>query len=691
MPQSRSTAEIFKDIRLLCCEPGFLHALSAIVFRDSFLAVDLNGEVQHDEDHRYSRSRLNNNEVMLLVGLLVQSESSNVFETVGDTENLVSRADNLLEEFHTALEAPLRQLSQIQSQQENPKSSFGEIAKEAIYYGAESAYVFQYRQFARYRYRKDMIWLLSNKGISIRSIIDIADYLLHRVNSQTTLLMDDNYNVTKPPMAPEVSNALLVDKKSLIKEFGQKALAFLDAFSIPINNSNRSFDHPFGFNEANVRPILDLGQYVYIVNQFRLFESIYESPYYWMLADRDYKDTAANNRGKFLETTIAKMFQKVFGEEYVFSNVLIKRSKSEIAAEADVLVIYGEFVLVIQAKSKRLTMEARSGDTKKLKDDFGSAVQSAYDQANKFIDLLISGAQCEIGLNKSGKFEFLARAFPIVILSDHFPSLTFLTNHLIEVREKRYPAVLDIFFIDALQTLLNDPVEILYYLQQRTRFFDKVTTDSEFNLLGFHMKRKLYFGGEYDWVVVGQDFAADIDDYFIAKELGRSHKVEFVPLEERIGVAKMSEVISILKSGPPEVAGAAMELLDFSGDALQNIANTIDMVQGEVKAGKALKAFSIETHYGGISYVAVNKIDRESISSAEAIAHRHKYNLKKDRWYILLNCVSTPNLIDRVLPIWQKWFESKELERAAQEVDKLFRSTYIPFGTTKVSKENDVN
>ena len=310
MPKNRSTPEIFKDLRLLCCEPGFLHALSAIVFRDSFLAIDLNGEVQHDEDRRYSRSRLNNNEVMLLVGLLVQSESSDVFETVGDTEDLVSRADNLLEEFHTALEAPLRQLSKGQSQQDRPKTNFGDLAKEAIYYGAESAYVFQYRQFARDRYRKDMNWLLSNKGISIRPIIDIADYLLHRVNSQTTLLMDDKDNVTKPPMAREISSALLVDKNSLIKKFGQKALAFLDAFSIPINNSNKSFDNPFGFNKANMRPILDLGQCVYIVNQFRLFESIYESPYYWMLADRDYKDTAADNRGKFLETTIAKMLQK---------------------------------------------------------------------------------------------------------------------------------------------------------------------------------------------------------------------------------------------------------------------------------------------------------------------------------------------------------------------------------------------
>ena len=203
------------------------------------------------------------------------------------------------------------------------------------------------------------------------------------------------------------------------------------------------------------------------------------------------------------------------------------------------------------------------------------------------------------------------------------------------------------------------------------------------------MKHKLYFGEEHDWIMIDRDFAAEIDDYFIAKEVGRSRPVEFLALEERVGVPRMTEVISFLKSGPPENSGAAIELLDFSGEALQNIADNIEMVQAEVRAGKAFKAFSIETHYGGISYVAVSKIDRRMITSAEAVAHRHKYKLKKDRWYILLDYVDSPKMIDCVLPICEKWVESKEMEKTAQEVDKLFRTTYMSFGPTKPAPEND--
>ena len=119
------------------------------------------------------------------------------------------------------------------------------------------------------------------------------------------------------------------------------------------------------------------------------------------------------------------------------------------------------------------------------------------------------------------------------------------------------------------------------------------------------MKKKLYFGDELDLVLIERDFVTDIDDYFIAKESGRPHAAEFLALEDRIDVPRMSKVISFLKSGPPEIAGAAIELLDFSVNALQNIADTIENVQAEVRAGKVFKAFSIETHYGPI-FIARN-------------------------------------------------------------------------------------
>ena len=112
MPESRSETQIFADLRDLCREPGFLHAISSIKFQDFYALIDHQGAVSPSTDHLYSRSRLNNNELMLSVGLLAQADSPAVFEEIADIALLVSRADQLLEEFHTHLEIPMRKALQ---------------------------------------------------------------------------------------------------------------------------------------------------------------------------------------------------------------------------------------------------------------------------------------------------------------------------------------------------------------------------------------------------------------------------------------------------------------------------------------------------------------------------------------------------------------------------------------------------
>ena len=45
------------------------------------------------------------------------------------------------------------------------------------------------------------------------------------------------------------------------------------------------------------------------------------------------------------------------------------------------LVTFGDFAIVVQAKSKKLTLEARKGNSKQLESDFKKAIQDAYNQA----------------------------------------------------------------------------------------------------------------------------------------------------------------------------------------------------------------------------------------------------------------------------------------------------------------------
>ena len=682
---TRSVDKCFAELRSLCHQPGFFHAISRIIFRDFFSKVDQQGVVTFDTE-RYSRARIIHNELMLLVGLAIQSKSPDTYSQIGNTEELVAKADKLLEELHSVLEAPMHtHLDELLREGES-KTSFGDIAREAIFYGAQSAFNSQYRDMARKRYREDTEWLLRNRGISIRPIIEIAKYIEDHVNNHITFVMDQNdYQTAKIPTA-EISNALLVSKDGLIKKFGDKARAFIALFSTSATDANRGFNTLFDFNEANARPLIDIGEYLYLSNQYKLSESIYESPVHWIRDDDNYKNDASKHRGDFLENSIAHDLLKVFGKNHVFPNAMVRRSKSEIGAEADALIIYGEFLLVIQAKSKRLTLEARAGDTEKLENDFRDAVQSAYDQAIKFIELVLDGHAVETVSGELKTFKFLTRPFPIVVLSDHFPALTNFAHHMVKLREGYFPAIFDIFFLDTLLTLIKNPVEILYYLQQRARYFSKVSANSEVDLLGFHLAHKLFVEEQTDFMLLEQDFGSAIEDFYIARETGRPHEFKFVPFEERVpDIPRIKELTSALKVGPPETSGVAIELLDFSGDTLRSISAAIEFARNEVITGKALKSFSIPTQNGGISYVAVRELGTYATQASEAIAHRHKYELKKDRWYVLLDHVYSRNLVDGILPICRKWEESEELQNKMDEFDQIFKTAKLPIFTPKGS------
>lgn len=666
----RSLEEIFEELSTLTHSRGFLNALSKILYRDFFLSIDLETGTYGTSsgvEHLHSRSRLNSNELLLLLGLLVQADAADAFEKSDDVDDQVKRVDELLEEFHQLLEKPMREMIRAQSK-DSKSSNFGEYAREFIYYGAESAYDFQFANFARDRYRNDTEWFLRTQGISIRPLIEIARFIMVQINMRATLSDDSTESLS----ASKITEALSIEKKVLKNKFGGKVENFYRLFALKKNGENKDFNHPFSFNMATARPLIDMGDSIYVASHYKLLESMYDSPFFWMMRDAEYADHASQSRGEFAEQTSYEQLVEVFGEKHVFKNVFIKRAKGEMAAEADVLVVYGEFALVVQAKSKRLTLQARAGDADKIRDDFQNAVQAAYDQAVTFADLLIAGAEC-IVKGKSRQFKFVSRVFPIVILSDHFPSLSILTQNLLKIQKNTSPIVIDIFFLEVMCKLLNEPTELIYYLQQRARFFPKLHTDSEYNILGFHIRHKLYISSEYDFVALNKDFATPVDEIALGlKTDGKSTKIM-----EKIDVPKMKELVSFLKEGPPELAGITIELLDFSSDSLANIVTQIDNVRAEVRAGKALKSFSIDTSFGGLSYVAVDKYDQEALRAASQIAEMHKYKMKKDRWYVLVDYVNSKKTIDAALPIWSKWEASNEMEKFYKELGAATKSTLI--------------
>lgn len=673
-PEPRNLQSIFDDLRALAQSDGTLHDISVLMYRDWVVAIDLQkGKAAYEPEKRWSTTKLNSNEFMLLLGLMVQSPSDHTFSVIILENQFEERADKLLQEFHDRLT-----LDSIDF--EDPAKiveKLGAAAREAIYYGADSFFLHQLERFGRERYRDDFEWLIRNAGIAARPMVEIARFVMEYVSRQMSEIgMMKKEGIT--PSKEDLTNSLLIPKAELVGKFGHnKANAFIAKFATPATNANAPFTSAFVVNQVNLAPMIDIGEHLYAPNAYRLFESIYESPTYWMMADPAYLDTAAKHRGVFLERTAADLFRSVFGAANVHENVTIQPNKKRTAGEADALVVYGEFVIVVQAKSKRVTLKARAGDEEALAKDFEGAIQAPYRQAYEFADLIQAGAECKTKDGKTLVFPPTVRIFPAVVLSDAFPAATFLSNIMLKLSERIAPVIWDLGVLDCVARMLPTPIEFLYYLKCRSHVFSKMHSDSEYNFLGYHLKYKLPLDSEYEFMTLHKDFAEVVEDFMMPQDVGMK-PTRPVSILERLDIPLIADLFKSLKTAPPELASVVIDLYDFSYDSLTDIAKTVETIRKEVAAGKEMTSFSVLTESGGLTYLACRAMDEKIRVAAEAIGQKHKYDSRRDRWYVIVDNINTRAPVDALLPLTENWREDADLAENSRKVGELFNTKWQP-------------
>lgn len=671
-PAPRPMAEIVSVLRGLVQSDGSLHAISAIIYRDWVLTVDtVEARVTDDPAHRWSTEKLNTNELMLLLGLAVQSASDGIWSLLPSDEGFPDEVDKLLRELHDRINEDSPWIDRETGELAEPPEVIGSIAREAIYYGADGFYLHQFRDLARHRFRNDQEWLLQNVGISIRPIVEIATFIGERITRQMDYSGQRKAHGELEPGEP--FGSLLISKATLKKRFGRKLDAFLAKFSTPAVNANREFISPFTVNAVGIAPLIDIGDYIFVPSQHRLFQSVYESPFYWMITDKTYRAIASGHRGRFLEDTAAHLLRRVFGADHVHQNVTLYQGKN-IAGEIDVLVAYGEFVIVGQAKSKRVSLKARAGDKEALETDFRGAIQDPYEQALSCAQLIRNGARCVTVDGRLLEFPMLPRLFPMVLLSDHFPAATQLSGMLLKRFDETPPVIWDLGFLDCVTRILALPIEVIFYLQARSQNFDKVVSDSEFNFLGYHIRSKLAMPDDVDWMMLERDFATVVDDFMIAADVGIEAQRPLGVLEQ-LEIPVISELFGVLKNGDPGLAGVVVDLYVFSGAALADLSATILDMRDEVRrTAKALKAFSIPTATGGLTYVVTRRRDANAARSAELLGAMHKYETKSARWYVIVDSVDTDFPVDGLLPLIWPWVEDEDEAARAKKVGEMFNS-----------------
>jgi hypothetical protein len=374
----RSEAEVFADLEALCQTPGYARVIARMCLLDNMISY-AGSATAEDMFKLYDPTRFVRNEMNVCIGLWAKGTRNFELLDLSAVQPLIKQTRRLCEEIHWAMTEPITAAMRVHfegnAKADSHPTRSGDAMREAIFYGGESAYAFQYRDFAPARYAADEPWIVANKGFSMKEAAEVARAMGRTIDARASQALSrsrGDLNTIGDSLELYTFSAEEVGVAAhLPAETCERVLA---AFALTDEERNAQFTKVDARNIAAILPVMRReGRYV-VFNVVDLYEALYQAPYFWMLADKAYK-LAANHRGDFTEEFARSRLASVFGASRTLLNVNLMRSKV-VAGEIDVVVTFSKFAIVVQAKSKQLTAVARQGDEKQIRKDFAAAVQA---------------------------------------------------------------------------------------------------------------------------------------------------------------------------------------------------------------------------------------------------------------------------------------------------------------------------
>jgi hypothetical protein len=670
MSNPRTHEAICADLDALTQERGFIYSLVTILRHDLFLnpaeAVDINW-----------RERLSFQELTFLSGLLVKRRLDLTQTTTEAIKSQIEHTYALFSELHHEHGARwLDRLAAITRDDPPTPENFrektadlfgaGDVMAEPIFYSSSGAFDFQYWEFAPKRYGLDADWLMQRKGLDITT----AGFLVRTIKD----LKDPSQGAVSSDLA-ELGEQLLdlfcVREEDFPGLARDEVDAFFAAFSLEPGAVNEGLTRPGQYNQLSSHPLIRLedGRY-FLPVYFNLAQSLYESPFFWMLEDESYRDQSLQHRGDGTENLVQELLVGVFGEADVYRSVKILRGR-DVLAEIDVLAILGGKALVVQCKSKRLTELARLGDTETLKKDFKLAVQDAYDQGLRCRELLLSQSGLRFEVDEGAlDLPEIGDAFVLCALSDHYPSLTHQVHVYLDRRpDDPTPVALSVFDLDVLCFYLRNPFDLLYYVRQRIALAERVRSDEEIALLAYHLHNKLYQGAGPDFIAVDSSMAQLIDANFPAAK----GFVPQTPAADRLHHgwknAEFDELMQDVQSGvDPKRVDAAFFLMDMAGDFADQLTGLIAKTKGRSASdGEKHSVVMVSDEAdAGVTFVSRGVRPERLGDDVALYAQAKKYATRKTTWLGLGAMARSRKAAEVVLFDDEPWSENEELELLAR-------------------------
>jgi hypothetical protein len=647
----RTEQEIFEELQALCTRPGYVHVLARIAVRDNMVVYDgvMTPEAMATS---YDPKRTIRTEFTTLLGLMLRGPVDFTRPDLESEHRMLERTHALLEDIHDCLKEPMmaaivegvRQRDAGLDVDEKTIFARGDVMREPIFYGGESAYSFQYRDFAPQKYGRDDEWLRANKGFGIADAHAVVTAASLLPGEKLADLLPERDKRGKDDWTVLPGFALSVDEIAAASGVNLEAVrSVLEAFTAPQSPCNGGFKTLGDFNLASALPLVRApdGRYV-LLQAYGLIEALYDSPFYWMAADKTYQDQAFAHRGAFTEEFVAARLATVFGASNVHLGVTVRRGSNHVT-DIDVLVTFAGRAIVLQCKSKRLTLEARRGNDLRLRDDFKKAVQHAYDQAYlSAASLGDSTLRFVLGDGSELKLTAPRAVYPVCVVADHYPALTVQARHFLNFTTNDVvhgPLATDVFMIDTMAEMLTSPLRFLSYLDRRVGLADRINTINEHALLGYHLSKNLWVDPNVSIAMIAEEFSIDLDTAMTVRRDGLVGLDTPKGILDRFAGTLVGRILAwVERSDNPALLNLGFELLTLSGETMDSLNESLAGIAAQTRKDGAPHDFTLvfEGTLGGITLHCSPLPTAEALGVLKRHCEYRKYLQRAGAWFGLL-------------------------------------------------------
>jgi hypothetical protein len=467
------------------------------------------------------------------------------------------------------------------------------------------------------------------------------------------------------------------------QSFGYFNSKFPNTFQDPLNS-------PWDYNTLFEKPILKFSR-GYLVPLMFLFPTVlFDSFQFDIFKDEKYKIKYDAIRYKWLEKKTSALLCRVFPKSNVFLNPKYPNGE-EIC---DVLVLFDRNILIFQCKSKKLTLQARTGKSfKKIKEDLEKSIKDSFEQgvrAKNYFNstnlpkIVLEDREITIDMKQVDS----RNIFLISVTLGQFANITTrfmnLEPNLKLFSSNEFPWAVCIFDLEIITEILDKPYYFIHYLLKRLAIekTDFELTADEIDLLNYYIDKRLDFDYEafkkkdkkLPYLVSLSNYSKEVDEYLI-----RKYQLLEKPKKPRVNIpVKIEELISeIDQLDISYKTKIVFNILNLKFEEQEYLLENIDKIIEKARKDKKNKVFSITIKRLNLNILFMvmeaQKDLNRLFNQVEYYSLLAKYNAKTDEVIGMGIDLSTEKIIDTSFYYYREWFQDSIQEKLCRQYLKNFR------------------